>query len=312
MDWHIKALIQKALSLTNIGDKLNHHLITFNKNYHRNVVTYQTHECLRKFRYCNLDLRQGQTALEIGTGYSIVSAVVLALIGFEKVITVDVTPDISFKTFKKQLPYLNGKKFLEDVSLNSIYSREEIKRRIDFLNNQASFTQVFEFLNIIYIAPYRFSDIERIIEKVDYISSQVVLEHIHPDVLETLFEKTKLWLNAGGYCVHTINFIDHFANPGFFRDKGISEFNFLRYSDRYWSFWSGNPIAYTNRLSYRYYLELSKKNNITIVDFKGENYRERIELDRSLIHKDILKKYQNAPDPEDLTKYQRGTLILHG
>lgn len=138
----------------------------------------------------------------------------------------------------------------------------------------------------------------------------MVLEHISPDVLNELFQKTKAWLTKGGFCIHTVNFIDHFANPGFFQDKSISEFNFLRYSDKYWSFWAGNSITYTNRLSYVYYLQLSEKYNLNVVDFIGENYRKRVELDLSFIHKDVINKYISNPEMEDLTKFQRGTFII--
>ena len=156
--------------------------------------------------------------------------------------------------------------------------------------------------------PYSFDDIENVSSKFDYICSQVVLEHVHPTVLEELFKRTKKWLN--GYCVHTINFIDHFANPGIFQDKKISEFNFLKYSDKNWSFWAGNSIAYTNRLSYVYYLGLCKKFNLQVIDFIGENYRERAELDLKLIHNDVVKKYDIDLNLSELTIYQRGTLIV--
>ena len=112
--------------------------------------------------------------------------------------------------------------------------------------------------------------------------------------------------------MHTINFIDHFANLGFFQDKSISEFNFLKYSNKKWSFWSGNQIAYTNRFSYIYYLELCEKYDLQIVDFIGENYRDRKELDVSLIHSDVLDFYTKSIDLNELVKYQRGTLVLKG
>ena len=107
-----------------------------------------------------------------------------------------------------------------------------------------------------------------------------------------------------------INFIDHFANPGFFQDKNISEFNFLKYSDETWKFWAGNDIAYTNRLSYIFYLELCEVNNLTVIDFKGENYRTYNPLPAEEIHEDILKKYTKLSTVEDVCKYQRGTLIF--
>lgn len=77
MNWKIKALLHKGLALTNLVDKLNNLSVTFNKKYHQNVFLYQTHECLRKFSHCNLDLKKELTALEIGTGYSIICSIVV-------------------------------------------------------------------------------------------------------------------------------------------------------------------------------------------------------------------------------------------
>lgn len=313
MNWRIKASLQKILAVTMIGDKLNHLPATFNKNYHHNVFLYQSHECLRKFSCCNSAVKKRTAALEIGTGYSIISAVVLSLLGFKKVITVDTTQDIRFSTFKKQISYIETLEFLNEIYLKSSYTESEINDLIAMIKKEKSFASLFESLNIIYIAPYTFDDIENHSDSFDYISSQVVLEHIPPDILDILFEKTKKWLTqGGGFGVHTINFIDHFANPGFFQDKSISEFNFLKYSDSYWSFWAGNPIAYTNRLSYLYYLELCNKHKLTVVDFLGENYRNRVELDQKLIHNDVIKKYENTTNPDELTRFQRGTLIIKG
>lgn len=311
MDWRIKATLQKILATTKLGDRLNHLPVTFSTKYHQNVFVYQSHECLRKFSHCNVDLRKKATALEIGTGYSIVSAVVLSLLGFEKVVTVDITGDLRFSTFRKQIRHIDSPDFLNSIASKSIYTEQELQDKFSTIKKVSSFEELFDCLNIVYIAPYTFDVIEKISPKYDYIASQVVLEHVSPDILEELFSKTKKWLD-NGYAVHTINFIDHFANPGFFQDKGISEFNFLKYSDKYWKFWSGNSIAYTNRLSYFYYIELAKRNNLEIIDFIGENYRQRVELDQNLIHGDIIKKYDSPPKPEELTRYQRGTLIVKG
>jgi hypothetical protein len=311
MNWKIKAVLQKILSLSSLGDKLNHIPVTLTQEYHKNVFIYQSHECIRKFDYCKFNfLKKNRVALEIGTGYSAISVVVLCLLGFKKIITVDVTSDLIFSSFKKQSKYLREDVFLNEIIPKSIYSKIEILKLIDGVLAVKTLDELFEFLNIIYIAPYDFDDVEKHVLSIDYITSQVVLEHVHPDILNVLFEKTYKWLVDDGLSVHTVNFIDHFANPGFFQDKTISEFNFLKYSDKYWNYWSGNSIAYTNRLSYLYYLELCKKKNLTVVSFIGENYRERIELDSNLIHEDVINKYEYVEDIEELTKFQRGTLIV--
>ena len=311
MNWRIKATAQKILSITKIGDQLNHTAAILNKNYHSNVFQYQTHECLRKINNCKIIMHKEATALEIGTGYSILSAIVLALLGFKKVITVDITNDLKFSSFRKQVQYLDSSSFLNELILKSVYSELDIRDKINNIKKVTSLKNLFSYLNIVYFAPYKFEDIEKECSSFSYITSQVVLEHISPSVLDALFHKTKKWLIPDGFAVHTINFIDHFANLGLFQDKSISEFNFLRYPDKYWNFWAGNSIAYTNRLSYLYYLELAKKHNLSIVNFLGENYRERVELDLQSIHPDVIKKYSSNVNLKNITKYQRGTIILN-
>ncbi len=312
MDWRIKAFIQKILSVTRLGDKMNHSIITLNKNYNINLVTYQSYESLRKFQHSSIDLSKDLIALEIGTGYSLISAITLSLLGFNKVLTVDITRDITFGSLKKQMKHFDDIQFVKKILTDSKYSHSELNEKVALIKSVASIDELLNLLNIVYIAPYKLDDIEKHATHFDYITSQVVLEHISPSILEALFKKTKNWLSKGGYCVHTINFIDHFANPGVFQDKSISEFNFLKYSDRYWNFWAGNSIAYTNRLSYLFYLELCIKYNIEIVDFIGENYSDRVEQNHSLIHKDVIKKYNKPPKRNQLTDFQRGTLILKG
>ena len=230
--------------------------------------------------------------------------------GFEKILTVDITKDVHFSTLKKQLNYLEEKINLDSIVKHSIFSEKEIKEKISAINQVNSINAIFKLLNINYIAPYTFEAIEKKIAQFDYITSLVVLEHVNPEILDQLFKKTKIWLKKDGHCVHTINFIDHFANQGIFQDKAISEFNFLKYSDKYWGFWAGNLIAYTNRLSYIFYLELCDKHDLNVINFIGENYRERKELDLNQIHTDILKNYSSNPDIKELVKYQRGTLLI--
>ncbi|MDH7914078.1 methyltransferase domain-containing protein [Winogradskyella sp. SYSU M77433] len=310
MNWHIKAALQKILALSQIGDRLNHMPVLFNKKYHSNVYQYQTYECFRKFEGSKIQIDETSNALEIGTGYSVLSPVCLALLGFNKVVTVDISRDLTFSSFRKQIEFMQVSSLPRDFVSKSIYSEIVLKQKIENIKKVRSFDELFEYLNIVYLAPYKFEEIEKESLKFDYIVSQVVLEHMPPKQLELLFFYTKKWLSENGIAVHCINFIDHFANPGFFQDKSISEFNFLKYSDKYWDFWSGNSIAYTNRLSFPYYVQLAKKYNLNVKSFNGENYRKRVELDTELIHPDILRNYNGVVNKDEIMKYQRGTFVM--
>lgn len=312
MHWKIKASLQKILHFTNIGDRLNHIPATLVKDYHKNVCLYQFYECIRKFEASQIQLNttQSKAALEIGTGYSLISPVVLYLLGFDTIVTVDISKDASIKTFQKQVRFLQEKSLLQTIAKYSKFELSDITQKVQQLQKFQTLEHVCSFCNIKYIPKYTLEAIENVSNSFDYICSQVVFEHIPPAFLEKLFIKMKAWLTEDGCAVHTINFIDHFTNPGFFQDKNISEFNFLKYSDKQWHFWAGNDIAYTNRLSYVYYLELCKTNKLQVVDFIGENYRAHHPLAAEEIHPDVIKKYQQLSNAEDVCTYQRGTLIF--
>lgn len=310
MHWKIKAALQKLLALSKTGDKLNHYATLLKKDYHKNTTIYQALECIRKYRNTNNKIKVHNTALEIGTGYSLISAFVLHVLGFQKVITVDITNDIRFSTLKKQLVYLKQPELIKDIEALSFYSVEEINNQITIGLNATDLDDFCSKFNITYVAPYTFDDLTEASQTYDYICSQVVLEHMNPKNLEDLFNFSKKNLKKDGFSVHTINFIDHFANPGMFEDTSISEFNFLKYSDKTWDFWAGNSIAYTNRLSYIYYINLCEKHHLKVKGFKGENYREKLKLDDNKIHEDILKKYDFEFEISELTKFQRGTLVI--
>ena len=83
------------------------------------------------------------------------------------------------------------KLFVDHVSRYSIYSRPELVDKISEIVKVSSLDELFRLLNITYIAPYNLEDIEKYADKVDYITSQVVLEHVPPPILEELFRKSK-------------------------------------------------------------------------------------------------------------------------
>ncbi len=311
MHWRFKALLQKTLATSRLGDAINHIPATLHKDYHKNVCIYQFYEGVRKYeealQYVDKPIK---TALEIGTGYSIMAPVVLSLIGIEKIVTVDITRDVSFKYFKKQIVHLDIPDIKNRLTEISEYSASVLDKKIKVLQNANTIEDVFKVCNITYIPKYTFDTIAKECSTFDYIYSQVVLEHVDLDSMNEMFHRFSVWLDNKGISVHTINFIDHFTNPGMFEDKKISEFNFLKYSDKFWSFWSGNAISFTNRVSYPYFIELCNKFELQVVSFKGENYRPSRSFDIDTIHKDVLRKYNERVEKADLIKYQRGTLVF--
>jgi len=315
LNWKVKAILQKMLSTSRIGDKINHLYGSMQKNYYSNGVRYGFKQLF--FKLDSINSHQAsfkdtpdKTALEIGTGYFIVQPIILRLLGWQKIITVDITRDVNFKAFKRQLEYLLHDPYISEIKKLSRLDSNEFNSIIQALKTSINLDLILKKCNITYLAPYNFEDIESYGIKFDLIFSQVVLEHIPPDELNKLFSYTKNWLKTGGYIIHIINFTDHFTNPGVFEDKNISEFNFLQYSDKYWNFWAGNPIAYTNRLGYPYYFQICEANGLKIVEFIEQNYKTQKPLGINRIHSDVRSRYLNNTDLHELTRVQRGTFVI--
>jgi hypothetical protein len=314
MYWKIKAILQKILSSSTLGDKINHLYGSIQKDYYAKGVEYGFNELFNKLDLLDSSEKEfrwlGKNALEIGTGYFLVQPIILKLLGWNQIITVDITRDISFNSVKKQLRILLQERYLSKIRIHSDHKGEHFENLVKQLNEALSLDQVLKTCSISYIAPYEFEDIHRHGLKFDFIFSQVVLEHIPPDVLTVLFSYSKKWLTRRGVIIHIVNFTDHFANPGFFGDKKISEFNFLQYSDDFWNFWAGNPIAYTNRLSYPYYYHLCEEHGLKVSTFIENNYKERKFFNPDKIHPDVISKYSSNLNRNALIHTQRGTLVI--
>lgn len=319
MNWKIKAFIQGLLSTSRIGDRINHLYGSLQKTYYPKGVDYNFQELFTKLRLIesfnnnNTSTDRNflnKNALEIGTGYFLVQPIVLKLLGWNKIVTIDITHDIFLRAVQRQLKLLLQDKYLLQIMKLSELDTSQFNDIVNKLKDANSLDHILKACNITYIAPYKFDDIQKDDMKFDFIFSKVVLEHIPPTVLSELFCYTKKWLNTGGKIVHIVNFTDHFANPGFFGDKKISEFNFLRYSDKYWNFWAGNSIAYTNRLGFPYYYQLCEEFGLTVINFIEQNYKERKPLDVKNIHQDVISKYRCKIDIHELIKVQRGIFLI--
>ena len=297
-----------------MGDRINHLYGSLQKNYYSDGVKYGFNELFFKLDLINnfqpaFNSNLNKNALEIGTGYFIVQPIILKLLGWEKILTVDITRDINYKAVRRQLHYLLQDSYISKIKKLSTLDSYEFSNIVEVLKISKTLDHILEKCNIIYLAPYNFEDIEAYGIKFDFIFSQVVLEHIPQDILNKLFFYMKKWLKEDGYVVHIINFIDHFTNPGFFGDKKIPEFNFLQYSDKYWNFWAGNSIAYTNRLGYPYYYQLCRENNFKVLKFIEQNYKERKPFSIDKIHQDVISKYFKV-NLDELVKVQRGAFLI--
>ena len=98
-------------------------------------------------------------------------------------------------------------------------------------------------------------------QSVDLIVSDVVLEYISLERLSEIFHEFRRIAAAEAVMSHSISLDDQYSHF----DRRISQFNFLRFSDRLWS-WLNNPIIPLNRLRISDYRRLFNETGFQIVD----------------------------------------------
>lgn len=296
MDWRIKATLQKLFSTLKAGDKLNHiGTRLMNPNYMEQKIGYHISEALihhERLRKCGYVMSENDVFLELGTGYAIVESLTMMLLGARKVITVDITKDVKFG---ESLKYVNmfSDEHIGRIAERSVYSKDDIKQKLDTLKGSCSLDDFLDKAGIVYIAPYSVSDLREFHGQIKVCYSQVVLEHIPESVMYEIFSESRKFLAEGGYHSHIANLTDHFRNPGFFRDNGVTDINFLRYSNEYWNFWCGNDIAYVNRLRFPFYMKMFRELGFDILDVDKQKEKDRMNtlLSYGEIHDDIKSRY---------------------
>jgi len=93
------------------------------------------------------------------------------------------------------------------------------------------------------------------------ITSTNTLEHISPRDIPLILAECHRILNSDGVFSVQIDYQDHYA----YFDPGISVYNFLKYSDRSWRFFSPS-LHYQNRMRHPDYLELFSHAGFELVE----------------------------------------------
>jgi SAM-dependent methyltransferase len=204
----------------------------------------------------------GFIQLELGPGDSLFSALAGYSFGCAGTLLVDVGryARMDVKLYREMMAYLSSKN-LPVPEINEARNAEEI---IQKLNSK----YLTEGLKSIRSIPS---------ESVDFIWSNVVLEHIRRDeFLETMKELRRI-LRKGGACSHTVDLRDHL---------GFSHNN-LRFSSE---FWERNLIYssgfYTNRLRYSEMIELFQAAGF-YVNIINASYWDKPPVPKSKLHKNF-------------------------
>jgi SAM-dependent methyltransferase len=138
-----------------------------------------------------------------------------------------------------------------------------------------SVAELEERFGISYLAP-RDARATRLPDgSVDFVSSTDVCEHVPEDDLAAIFRECFRLLRPGGAFSCRIDLQDHYS----YFDRGLSRYNFLRFSDRTWAL-VNSPIHFQNRLRAPEYLALVRDAGFELVvdNPSGPSEQGRAEL----------------------------------
>ena len=146
--------------------------------------------------------------LEIGSGWLLTHSLVFYLLGAKKVYATDVCPLLQPENIFKAVCKSVDWSILD--SLSTFEDREIIHLRLKKLLSLKNLSlEVLQDLGIEYIAPIDLSQKLPGKEKIDFIFSKSVLEHVPIDDVIPLLENLVSSLSEDGFMFHLIHLVDH-------------------------------------------------------------------------------------------------------
>lgn len=203
-----------------------------------------------------LDKLQGARVVEIGTGWVPVVPMGLHLLGAGSIDTFDLSrhlqPELAVKS-RLMLPMCVG-----ELAQRAGAQVGDIQKRLAKMPRD-SWAEIAHHMRLSYRAPddFRYSGIPD--ASVDVVYSNLVLEHIPPDVMWSILQECRRILKPGGVCWHNVDFTDHYSHT--FRN--LSPINFLRYGPKLWRL-ASNDILYMNRMRRIDYIRLFTSAGFTV------------------------------------------------
>jgi hypothetical protein len=224
--WLLKAAVQGAISPLPGRDRLNHLLqkhVTGSVALTQEMVERKLAQCHRHLEsYRALRGTVPRHVLELGTGWYPIIPIEMVMEGVERVTTIDVNPLCDGTRARAALQRLGAAAPADGPARDARALLEPLGVRL-------------------LVGDVRNSGLDE--GSVELFVSNNTLEHISPGVLEEIMAEFRRLATPGAVMDHFIDMSDHYAHF----DRKLSEFNYLRYSDRRWRVFN-NRLQYQSRL----------------------------------------------------------------
>jgi Methyltransferase domain len=270
--WLVKALVQRGIgALPNphywnelLQDRVTHSLDLTKERFEISLRNCQNHlEQLQ--RSGSTATSNSFSAFELGTGWFPTVSIGLFLCGAREVWTWDIAPFLTCDRLK-----LTIRRFLGlEQGQGPLGHFPALPERLSRLREVMALcespeglgpAETLERLGIY----YRIGNASRSglpPQSVDLIVSDVVFEYLSPEELFEILQEFRRIAAPDAVMSHTISLDDQYAAY----DPGITQFNFLRFSDRAWR-WLNNPIIPLNRLRVSDYRRVFSESGFQVVD----------------------------------------------
>lgn len=206
--------------------------------------------------------------------------------GIKRYIAVDLNRYVHPELLKNTICLYNKNKEI----INSEYGHGAIDKIID-IQDEDPLELLRSRYNIEYYAPMDAGSTPFEDGSVDYVISNVSLEHIPREDIDRIFRECYRLLSSGGLMSLSIDYTDYYAHS----DSTISVFNYMKYSEDEWEKYN-TPTYYQNRLQNSDYKKLLEQNDFEIIDNIKITNESDVRILKTIQIFDCFKKY----DEDDL------------
>ena len=271
--WLLKATVQGAISPLPGSGRLNYLLqkhvtgsvVLTEEGFERKVAQCRRH--VHSYRESRGGDGLPTLALELGTGWYPIVPVGLVLAGVEGVVTIDVSPLLdlartrtALELYASQLQSGRLLALLPEIAPDR--AEAVIAAARDRTARDAG--ELLERLGVrVLLGDARESGLPT--GSVELFVSNNTLEHIPPATLRELMAEFRRLAAPGAVMDHFVDMSDHYAHF----DGSISEFNYLRYSERAWRVFN-NRLQHQNRLRLSDYRRILEEAGFALIAEEAE------------------------------------------
>ena len=258
LNWKHKAALQLVFSTLPLGERLNY---LFQRHIKRSLPldgAHLAHSTSLAELHASLLKRhwggqlENATFYEFGAGWELSIPLTLYSLGINRQVIADIRPLLRIELVNDVIAKLQIR------ASGGTFVRTPAKL---LANGRDGLSMLKNYYGIDYLAPRDARRTGLPSASVDCITSTAVLEHIPPVEIRAILQECRRILRDNGVISLRIDYQDHYS----YFDPHISAYNFLRYPDRVWRFFSPS-LHYQNRLRHKDYVRLIVEADFEIVD----------------------------------------------